>query len=297
MLMGAPVILSSPGVHFMSQSKNDDFYNFDVFVVGNGFDKAYGYPTSYEDFYSAIKLVHDNANSFDQFKIAFKNGKNDSVTEKFYSATRKRLANNFYIQYILWSERVFKRWSDFEKELWKILHSFDYFLSKINADNNASYYEVPIRNSVKTYKIFANDFLPEWRGFSFKTHDDFCTGTLVDKNYQGKYDSLSLNNRIEEIREIIIKGLFEDLSAFKEIFKLYLNTVVFPKETYVDNIAFNNVVTFNYTNTIENNNLAKDVFHIHGNLNSDIVLGVDSTKPLSLIVLLTNLQRNRKAAV
>lgn len=257
----------------------DDFYNFDVFVVGNGFDKAYGNPTSYEDFYNAIKLVYENISSFDQFSVYFTNGVNKKSTLDFYNVVRSNLTINYYLQYVLKFNKVFNRWCDFENELGKILHSFDYFLSKINADSNTKNYEVSIRGKLETINIFSVEFSLGWRGFTFISHDDYQTGVLIDGNYEGKYDYFSLVNRIDEIRKEVIEGLYEDLCLFKTIFKLYLKAVILPKDKFLDKISLENIVTFNYSKTIENSTLATGVFHIHGDLDGDIVLGVDSTKP------------------
>lgn len=256
-----------------------DFYNFDVFVVGNGFDKAYGYPTSYEDFYNAIELVSDNLSDYDKFCVYFKNGVNKHDVYDFYHMTRNNLLTNYYLQYILKLHKTFNRWCDFETELGKILHSFDYFLSKISADSNSNNYEVPIRGKLETMFIFSPVFALGWRGFSFVSYDDYQTGVLIDTDYKGQYDYFSLNDRVGEIRKAIVDGLYEDLDVFKSIFKLYLKSVIAPKKKYIEGISLENIITFNYSETIENSTLATNVFHIHGSLSDEIVLGIDSTKP------------------
>lgn len=185
---------------------------------------------------------------------------------------------NYYLQYIHGLHKSFNRWCDFKAELGKILHSFDYVLSKITPDANLNSYEVPIRGKLET--LFSSSiFASGWRGFSFASYDDYRTGTLIDTEYHGKYDYSSLSNRIEEIRKSIIDGLYEDLSIFKSIFKLYLKTVIVRKNKRIERVNIENVVTFNYSETIENSTLVTNVFHIHGSLSGEIVLGVDSTKP------------------
>lgn len=253
---------------------------FDLFVTGNGFDKAFGFPTSYSDFYNELLSISNNLgdknNYLNQSSSKIEIGK----LGNFYNIAYPLLTSNYFIQYVLAYKKGFENWCDFESELEKILIGFDNIFSQLeeNLNNASNMFEIKRLDNIPIH-FFSPEFSHILKDFLLTTNDNFITGELYDMQYKGPYDRLSLTNRVTKIKENIINTLFNDLKQFKNIFKQYLLTFVDEsKIKYISNFEVGNIVTYNYTNVTRKAFAATDnIFHIHGDIESDIVLGIDDS--------------------
>lgn len=255
-------------------------FDYDLLVTGNGLDLSLGLPTRFGDFYDAILLAKKYSNNIDEFLNNSLTISSEDKAKEFYLKVIRLLETNYFVKYILGYKRKFENWCEFEKELEYILVSFDNLLSKLKPESSPGFgcYDIEV-SGFERYDIFLPEICPDWNGFSFSIYNDFTCFEIRDTKYKGPYDKASLQRRINQVKEEIIFGLFNDLNNFKILFQLYLSYCI-----DLDNITLNNApfvrdaITFNYTKTTERiirNNVT--VFHIHGKSDEKIVLGVDDS--------------------
>lgn len=253
-----------------------------IFLVGNGLDLHFGLPTKYSNFLNFMKYLKnkgciENICTDKPISQFFENAeliKIDEDFERFYN--KHRIAcnnifiereeyqflfaglNNHWLKYFLLSLDKEKTWIDLEKEISYVLKCFDKFCVTEGQDSVSHYI-------VKSFGMIFND---ENKENFFK---EFPKGS---------------GNKIFN-KEKMIKQLSLELDEFTKLLKIYIRhfaddilTNVNREEINIDDPAFlkaDYAVNFNYTNTFEKlYELNKDkVFHLHGNVNDEIILGIN----------------------
>ena len=266
-----------------------------ILLLGNGFDLYYKLPTKYADFLHVVAFLQNhrkdtfttigdvfsqqtlhNADPF--IKVCYDAHiktydstplKQDDITE-IVRLTEK----NIWFEYL---SSVFNKdvgWIDFEKEIGLVLGCFEKVLKK------------------STFFIFQSDEQYEkytLQHFKFFV-DKAPSGTVVtpgayeiNKNFRMEYPVGSKQEVIN--KEKVITKLYEELCDLSKALKHYLscfveNTYEFLKAdgtcTRIDVFSYiERAITFNYTNTYENLYFNNTAFHIHGNTQNEIVLGVN----------------------
>lgn len=249
-----------------------------IFLVGNGFDLHFGLPTKYINFLHLISYIKNKQIDFSCKPLSklFENGvlikkdiDFDNFCKKFMTTLDKVIfkaedfkyindsKNNCWLEYFIFSLDEDKGWIDFEKEIRFVVEMFNKF-----CDNDG-----------KGYK---ESYVVKKFGFIYEKNN-------INEEYIYEYPKGSNLRKLN--KEKIFNKLFEELKKFSKLLKIYLhyfvNEVVSQsnKQQFIaKDSAFkiaDKVVTFNYTNTFELLCNKENVLHIHGKLDSEIVLGIN----------------------
>lgn len=277
----------------------------EVLLLGNGFDIYHDLPTKYSCFINTVNFLKDNfiENEMNTVGKVFNNKllyEVDALIKNSYARyymvysnfplninAVKKLINgaktNAWFKYLSKIAEKIQTWIDFEKEISTVINTFELFFS-----NNT---KKDIRFDKLSYSeksiVLAFDFF----------YDELENTAVVNapkKIYQIRDEYLSchnLSNILYIDKHKIINCLYLQLVELSNMLKLYLKCFVEDVLDKVSSQALNNVpqvfsnanhvFTLNYTNTFErfyDKNSKKKVYHVHGNVEGDIVLGLNSNK-------------------
>lgn len=268
-----------------------------VLFLGNGFDLFHNLPTKYINFLNTVDSLSsqniDNITSIGEiFSNESLNGKDKEIRESYseykalYDKTNidkecliklKSLSdNNLWFKYFLAYLEYDVTWIDFEKEIFTVIQSFHEFF-KTCLSTNVSLGEL---NDSQQYIIKAFDFFSNQ-----STGSEIPIGARPIKNEYLIEVPIGSSNKIID-KSKIVNELFKQLNEFAGGLKIYLKFFVEEMVKKINNSktliwkqAFcytDYVITFNYTNIYELLYKKEEVVHIHGNVNAEIVLGVNS---------------------
>lgn len=267
-----------------------------VLLLGNGFDIYYKLPTQYINFLNTvdflIKNYSDEMRSIgDVFSSGTLQSKDEFITD-CYSAHKETFditllndnkireiisltKNNIWFSYLLKSFNKNVGWIDFEKEIAFVVKAFKDFF-----ENNKVKFNI--------HAEFSEDieYILRFFGFFFEKTD---TGIINGPSHKVKAEftvEYPLNSKKYIIdKEKIAKVLSDELNDLANALNLYLRCFVENSlELIKEEKSFelfkalspaNLVVTFNYTNTYEKFYSNNDSYHLHGNINDKIVLGIN----------------------
>lgn len=273
-----------------------------ILLVGNGFDLYYKLPTKYTDFLHVVKFLLNNRNAsfstigdiFSQDSLqqidghiavcytAHKATFDATVLNKEYvSEIIKLTESNLWFSYL---DIVFNKdagWIDFEKEIGFVLKCFEKGFEKSTL--------VCFKESEKHIQ-----YVIELFGFYIDRAASKNVATIgtqrVNADYCIESPVGSGNNTVNT--EKVVDKLYEELLDLANALKLYLKCFV---ESLLNSLKddgtcarieflshIEKAITFNYTNTYEHLYYNNSAFHIHGNVDEDIVLGVNPDEADSL---------------
>lgn len=255
-----------------------------ILIIGNGFDLAHGLPTTYDDFLNFIEKLKDcygswNYNTYSE-DINVSSEVFNYLKENFSLDNRKRKAEfkevlelcreNVWIKYFLKKrEALGKGWIDFENEICNVIKALDY----------------------KKKCIIKQEFYKEYSLEENKYYDD-----LLSKFSNSTSIYMSSISIVKEFDTKIKNKLEEDLKKLIRCLEIYLsdcvgNIFVDKRIPEIEDIEFDKVISFNYTNTYERlYNVSRtkraQIDYIHGNAESkreillnNMVLGIDEYLP------------------
>ena len=267
-----------------------------VLLLGNGFDIYYKLPTQYINFLNTVDfLIKNYSDEMRSIGDVFSSGTlqcKDEFIKDCYNAHKETFditllnddkireiisltKNNIWFSYLLKSFNKNVGWIDFEKETAFVVKAFKDFF-----ENNKIKFNI--------YAEFSEDieYIIRFFGFFFEKIDtDMINGPShkVKAEFTVEYPLNSKNYIID--KEKIAKVLSNELNNLADALKLYLrcfveNSLEFIKEEKNFELfkalsPANLVVTFNYTNTYENFYSNNESYHLHGNINDKIVLGIN----------------------
>lgn len=281
-----------------------------ILLLGNGFDLNHWLPTRYIDFLNTVMHLekHYNKNvvtigqvwgipkfiESDKFfnTCYLKYGEAYNST-KLDSDNIKRLLDlaktNIWYNYLCEVLNIDLGWIDFEREIAQVLQSFDTFF----IENKDSVFGLQLKISaekiyehiISKFDYFykrANPNLPDNK--TMQIRDEFLHAVPFNTN----------NIVINKVK--IIDVLYNELLVLADMLQLYLQCFInAPMQKLIDdglinrNSWFDNadyVFTFNYSYTYEMLYApSKEINHIHGDINTKIILGVnpDSSDELGSI--------------
>lgn len=246
-----------------------------ILMLGNGFDLAHRLPTKYTDF---LDVVESFISIISTPHILKNGGLYNTAKPKYqfldrlifeeptlYNEFRKMVQNNFWIEYFGQCNSYEKEnWIDFESEISKVIQ----IVEKEMIDSDGIKYQLS-----DEILYLENEFLAEY-------FHVYSSAEQVNNDDIGKTISF------KEIRD----RLYKDLNRLIRALEIYLTDFVEKidvniKSTDIDNIQFDAVLSFNYTNTYEKlydpqKSLQYDYIHgvadLSNNLDSNnLVLGID----------------------
>lgn len=271
-------------------------------LIGNGFDLHYNLPTSYLCFLVTIDHLRSNdfcspinvgevfkvlstkckaiENSYINYKDAY-----DSLNVDFeqISTIMNNGHKNCWVKYLIEAYNEDVGWIDFENEINNVLIDFAILFDNVkelkpsilvsNYDSSKPYSILDSHYVSKTIKCFDYFYSVTKNGYDLKKHKKQFF------KYDGFHDKSTLN------KEAIIEGLINELEDLAKMIREYLKSFVEP--IYKDCIEksndlddFERVINFNYTKTFESVFFddEKKICHLHGNVDSKLILGVNSNE-------------------
>lgn len=274
-----------------------------VLLLGNGFDLHYCLPTNYHNFLhtidfllknysSEIKTVGDVFSNLDLQAVDPYIADSYSRYNKFYDdmildqnkiKDLMDLSNdNIWFRYLLKSFDKDIGWIDFEREIYTVINAFKEFFNDLNIDFGESKFR---ESNLSGYIIKNFDFF-----YICTEEQTFKNGIVTHRKYRIKEEFIIEYPRGSRIKKInkndIIKELYDSLKDFAKMLKSYLTYFIDPLFNSKPQIGWlekhqallhnDYVVTLNYTKTFEKLYSSIDVFHLHGDIDDEIVLGINS---------------------
>lgn len=267
-----------------------------ILLLGNGFDLHHTLLTRYVNFLNVLDfLVKNGIKNEKALGDILGNPKltsvDDSIKKSFnkYEKTYSKIVfdsdeinqmislvkNNMWFKYLLSSLNRDVNWIDFEKEIAIVVQAYQHLFDKKISD----------RVKIDRYNSY-DQIIIKYFGFPFINVQGVVSSgyKMIKDEYliecpQGS--NIKMLNK-EEVIKVILKELRDLAEALKLYLKLFVDSIL--DELKKDNNfswseTFENVdavITFNYTNTFEKiYNQEIDVYHLHGNVNSEIVLGIN----------------------
>ncbi len=268
-----------------------------VLLLGNGFDLNYKLPTKYINFLNTVNFLStlpssdghcvgeifgapllqnvdkDISNSYKVYqKIYDRIPLASEAIEKLTALASDNLLYSFLHE----SYNKDIGWIDFEKEISAIIRAFTEFLQRESPEFDAECHPMPVvdRVIVSYFNFLTEQSIPGFLGY--------CCGVVNDE-YVMEYPYGSGNRVID--KEKIIHELEKQLQELSDGLQIYLKYFVEKVVVELSQkgllkqlpalMPADKVITFNYTNTYEQVYHNREVFHIHGDLDKKIVLGVN----------------------
>ena len=266
-----------------------------VLLLGNGFDIYHYLPTKYHNFLNVANFLRDHYTESQKFiGDVFSDNRlqnNDSYISKCYKEhqevydtivlspekARKIIelcSDNLWFSYFTKSFNKDVGWIDFEKEIAYVLKVFYKFLHNVSTVPHMP------NGEPDTYYVL-NHF-----GFFLNTTTDGYIGlktTKIKDAYIYEYPSGSKHMVVN--KDLIISCLTMMLNDVAKALKLYLDCFVNitlerinkePKIKKCKAIAhIDHTISFNYTHTYEKIYSNNKIYHLHGDVNKKIILGVN----------------------
>lgn len=280
-----------------------------TFLVGNGFDLHHQFPTNYLDFLHTIQFLikHYGENLdtvekvFGSAELKLRNGFISACNDKharIYELTHlspkviddivTTAKNNLWFNYLCQCVSKDIRWIDFEKEILRVLEAFSAFF---DYENELSLRDKHIIFDLATFPTNPEDrhIISQFNYFFEELEGSWIGHTRMMQIKSGYYiEKVVGSDTYHLATEEIIADLFLALRDLANVLRLYLLFFVdAPSKEYAklgvkpqwnDLPRPNYVYSFNYSNTFEILHANHMIDHLHGNTNTNIVLGINSDK-------------------
>lgn len=276
-----------------------------VLLLGNGFDIHYKLPTQYANFLHTVDFLLKNdtddiknigsifSNSwlqsedkyikdcYEQHKTTYDN---TLIDIRQINELKEICKDNLWFGYLIKSFNKNIGWIDFEREIANVISAFE---KTLHPD---FVYRYPSGKIIlKLQKLdkriqyiinFFNFFINVEESKNYQPRE--CR--VIKDEYCMEYPLFSSNIVVNQQK--IIDKLWNELDKLAKALKIYLQCFVestfdlLHKDGTCKRIELlaktNKAITFNYTNTFERLYFNQQPFHIHGNTNNEIILGVNS---------------------
>lgn len=268
-----------------------------VLLIGNGFDIFYNLPTKYANFLHTVDfLINNYSNEMKSVGDVFSQEilqNEDSFIKDCYLTHKsafdatvldakrieyliKIVKDNEWFTYLLKSYNKDVGWIDFEKEIAFVIERFDQMISPNSKTlYHGTKYSKVDKNILSVFNYFVD--LVRRNGYVMVGSTQVKQEFLVEEHIG--------SGELVVDKKKVIDSLYNKLETLSQALAIYL-------ECFIENVCdlisrehnyrrislfslVDYVVNFNYTNTYEKIYSKSSVFHIHGNINDSIVLGVN----------------------
>lgn len=289
---------------------------YDVLILGNGFDLACGYKTSYAHFYKLLQLLDKDKNHFidTAISILFENEEFNKISDNkkkeiasFYEHAQNN--KNIFLEYFRKYNEVFDGWISFEKELLNIVKAFDSFFEKLKSyergigkyDCVCEFKSTAIENRVFRF-INSCDF------FTCETTPFIEAGTSVFRFVIPKLSNISpilWKTKVDIFISQFCEYLYEQLNGFTKLFGKFIMIVTDDVSSkYKINLQSNIIIDFNYS-SINNKQLScvaeASICHVNGYVKSknnqpfNLIFGFDESEKIVNTDLYTMAKSNQRS--
>ena len=228
-----------------------------ILMIGNGFDLAHGLPTSYKNFLKFCEIINNFflyqtvntetayqnvENYFGEYTtikqrlrkefstFVLEPSKNpfeilNKIADKAIQEFYKMICDNIWIKYFFYIEKSNKlqeNWIDLEVEIFKVIQYFE----NTSKDNENS--------SVKKMKFYLKD--------------KYMDLNLINPE-NTNYKNYTITFKNTEILEIDLRRMTRALEIYLTEFVEGIPLEEFHKKSYIEDIAPDYVLSFNYTDT------------------------------------------------
>lgn len=228
-----------------------------ILVIGNGFDIAHGLPTSYQQF---LRFISEES---DICTLLQRNGLEQKESAIAANDMRKLSANNYWIEHFQKISNCGENWIDFESEISKVIQRIDKVRKLVNTAKDDPYSQLETDCFVE-----------------------------IQNKYSDIYDEFGFEEKLDDSDLIpgIKRKLLNDLNRLIRCLEIYLCQYVNrmdvsnKKLELFNTIRFDDVLSFNYTNTFERLYGTSNIkyHYIHGKAdiahtveNCNMILGID----------------------
>lgn len=267
-----------------------------ILLLGNGFDLHHKLPTKYINFLHTVDFLSKNTTTeFKTIGDVFGNSKLFSIDKEIKESyelykdvydkveldkdaidrLRSMAKSNMWYSYLSNSIKEDITWIDFEQEISRVVECFRRLLSEKSPTI-----------------VFRGRLKDEGLVYIAKTFDFYLdpnrSGVVVGgQKVKDEYvvcSPIGSENKIID-KQKIVDVLYSELEVLAEGLKIYLKCFVESiVKLIANNKAFDNwkeafesvdkIISFNYTNTCEKI-YEKEVIHLHGSIDSKIILGIN----------------------
>lgn len=278
-----------------------------ILLLGNGFDLNHLFPTSYINFLNTLVfLINADREKIQTIKDVFGNEdlqNKDSFIKKCYEKHSRiyddialerdtiekivtKAEKNQWFKYLSESVAVNMTWIDFEKEIVRVLVAFNNFFESdaLNWVGDGFIFDFAANESKE------DGYIIECFSYFFKKNESIngIPSSMIKIKEKYVREKIVGSGIYYLLADEIISDLYESLRELADLLKKYLRLFVdIPSREYANlgiKAQFNSlpsakyIYSFNYTNTYEILYSSNNVKHIHGNTNTNIVLGVNPNK-------------------
>lgn len=266
--------------------------NYDILILGNGFDLACGYKTAYDDFYNFLKLATntDTTIFLSNFNTLFPQINIDNAQEllvKFKNLIDNDYKENIFIQYFLNYNTYLNSWVAFEKELLCIAKGFDAFFEALKNYDKAgplcNDFNWKVKNNSEALRVFS--FIKSCKFYTIDESLEDGSATFFEftiKELSG-LNAIQWQVATEKYIDEFIDYIYNDLNAFSDLFAIYLHIVTLQNLNDIEfNFKADKIVNFNYTNTYNKKLSAQketEICYLNGSIEAkmdNIVFGFNS---------------------
>lgn len=297
-----------------------------IYLIGNGFDLRYGLATKYENFLHTLSFLLEHQNTtfqsvgqvFGDKELQKQDPTIKASYEKYGDAYNKvildpkklyeiinKAQKNMWFAYLRNTMFTGKRWIDFEKEIAQVLALLERGLKSTRRDGNQIAFTPQTADNQAVMHIL-NSFPFFWQDETSTTEIGVYRYCAIKEDYLIELPAGS--GHFEINKSAIADKLFESLMDLADCLKLYLNCFAenvvscFAEQDIIETDCRLKeedtyrpaVVSLNYTHTWEKLYPNATVYHIHGETNDNIVLGVSANAQDTLVDLNTVFIRFKK---
>lgn len=288
-----------------------------IYLLGNGFDLHYCFPTRYIDFLYTIRFLANHRETCfytvgqvfespelqtndDIIKTAFQLYSecyyNTLIDSDMTSEFIKLVCKNLWFSYMEKRAKVSDGWIDFEKEIVRVIDWVSVLLSSVQKFHQSYILDPTIMRDEEAKEIVDNF------GFFCEEKSQYGKYGLNVSHFEIKNEYLvsafanSQKKHVDSKR--IVDELFNGLMDFASLLAFYLlwfvdkplntiqNSKVYTNDNFLEDFRADNdsVITFNYTHTWERlimKSITGDlVVHIHGSIGYDTGNFINSEKTI-----------------
>lgn len=276
-----------------------------VLLLGNGFDIHYKLPTQYANFLHTVDfLLKNDTDDIKNIGSVFSNSwlhSEDKYIKDCYEQHKTTYDNtlidirqinelkeickdNLWFGYLIKSFNKNIGWIDFEREIANVILAFENIFSpNVVFRSTSGKIVLKLQKLDKGIQYIINSF-NFFIDVELSMHYQPSASKVIKEEYCIEYPLHSSN--IIANKQKIIDTLWNELDKLAKALKIYLQCFVertfdlLHKDGTCNRIELlaktNKAITFNYTNTFERLYFNNQAFHIHGNTNDEVILGVNS---------------------